>query len=155
MKPHVLRRGAAILTFICVLIFADAADAVASPDPSIPTVTPLAVSQCPLQYTCLWVNAGYNGGPYISAINDSNFTGDSKLAGCTHVGFNDCASSAYNHGQNCTVYLWTAINYSGRYHRLALGDFVSDFASSASPPTGFSDPSFNDAVSSLHWCTPK
>jgi len=115
---------------------------------------PLAAS-CPSGATCLWVNANFGGSSLYWVGNDNDFTLDQKLSGCRHVGFNDCASSAFNNGNSCTVYLWTSINYNGGYHSLSLGDFVDDFGSASGPPTGYGDPSFNDAVSSLHWCSPK
>jgi peptidase inhibitor family I36 len=153
MRSQLLRRSGAIIAFLFAAVLAGAGVATASPaNAAAPAAAPM-VSSCASSYTCLWANAGFLGGKLSKSGNDSDMTKDAKGSGCKHVGFNDCASSVQNRGKTCTVYLWTSIGYHGRYHSLAKGDEVSNFASSASPPAGFADPSFNDAVSSLHWCT--
>lgn len=152
MNSHLVRRTVTILAVACALVVAGAG--VASADPAAPAAA-AARSACPVQEICLWPDAGFRGGFYHNAGWDEDFTLYGRWAGCIHVGFNDCASSAFNHGQHCTVYLWTDINFRGRYHSLGAGDFVSNFASPDAPPAGFSDPSFNDQVSSLYWCRPR
>jgi hypothetical protein len=149
--------GAAVFVAVS-LAMTTAGTAFASPEraaAATSSVAPLVLS-CPVGDTCLWVDKNFGGYANGYSGSEPDFTvAGGWLPGCAHVEFNDCASSAWNNGQHCTVYLWTDVGYHGRYHSLGLGDAVSNFASSAGPPTGFADPSFNDAVSSLHWCTPR
>lgn len=86
--------------------------------------------------------------------NNSDFTKIYNSTGCAHHNWNDCINSIQNGGTLCTVYFWTGAGYTGRYHSLALGDAVWDFAAPTSEG-GYNDPSFDKSISSNHWCTPK
>jgi hypothetical protein len=156
MRSHVLPGGIAAAALAGALVFAGATAASAGP----PNVTgsssagTLAAPNCQSGRTCLWPSANFKGTAYFFQSNYADFSRLASVAGCTHTGFNDCVSSAYNDGQSCTVYLRKSINYKGDYHSLSLGDWIVNFGSSSGPPQGYGDPSFNDSVSSLSWCNP-
>ncbi|MFF8675997.1 peptidase inhibitor family I36 protein [Streptomyces sp. NPDC015242] len=108
---------------------------------------------CPVDsgYACFWVN-NYRGGTMGKVSGDNeNYRNLSNSSGCTRYPgtWNDCISSVENQGRQCTVYFWTDANYQGRYHSLSIGDRVNDMA------VGWNDASFNDAISSNHWCSPR
>ena len=121
----------------------------AAPHPA--TQVSLGVSDCPLQYACFWVNANYTGTMGEVEGNNPDYLNLKNTSGCTAFPgtWNDCISSVWNNGKDCTVYFWTDANYEGRYHSLALKDGVANVG------TGYNDPSFNDSISSNSWCTPK
>jgi hypothetical protein len=104
-------------------------------------------------FACFWVNINFTGTRGRVEGNNSNYLNLSNSSGCTRFPgtWNDCISSIRNDGTQCTVWFWTNANYQGRAHSLARGDEVPNFASA--PPVGYSDPAFNDSISSNHWCT--
>lgn len=157
MKSNLVRRGIALVAMMCALVFASATTAVAAPLPvptDEPPGVPLDLSQCRTEHACLWAHSGFRGGMLGRTQDENDFRTGASYTGCTHAGFNDCASSAYNNGISCTVYFFVNINYRGGYHSLSLGDWVTNFAVNQPPPAGYNDPSFNDAASSLKWCNP-
>lgn len=157
-KLHIARWGTGAVALVSALLFAGTTAAVAGPGSAAGTASSagqLAAPSCQAGRTCLWPHANFRGSAYYFKGDYADFRRLSRPAGCTHAGFNDCASSAYNDGRQCTVYLWTSINYRGSYHSLSRGDYIVDFGSRSGPPAGYGDPSFNDSVSSLHWCTPR
>jgi hypothetical protein len=105
---------------------------------------------CPSGDACFWVNDDYQGTMGHVAGNNPNFMNLSNSSGCTaYPGtWNDCISSLDNNGTECVVYFWTDANYKGSYHSVALGDKIWDFGAV------YNDPSFNDSISSNHWCNP-
>lgn len=106
-------------------------------------------------FACFWVNNNFGGTRGRVAGDNPNYLNLSNSSGCTQYPgtWNDCISSIRNDGTECTIWFWTDANYQGRSHSLSRGDEVPDFA--LAPPTGYSDPSFNDSISSNHWCTAK
>jgi hypothetical protein len=111
-----------------------------------------AETVCAPGNVCVYPNANYRGAALASPRDEPDYTKWSPGSDCSKPTFSDCASSVENAGRQCTVYLWTDVGYKGRYHSLAKGDRVADFSSKTS---GYKDPSFNDTVSSHHWCKPK
>ncbi|WP_269854727.1 peptidase inhibitor family I36 protein [Streptomyces sp. RPT161] len=130
---------------------AEASAATAAPRVGTTSLTP-QINTCPVSsgYACFWVDSYRGGAMGKVSGNNSNYMNLSNSSGCTaYPGtWNDCISSIENQGTQCTVYFWTDAGYTGRYHSLSIGDRVDDFA------TGYNDPSFNDSISSNHWCTP-
>lgn len=102
---------------------------------------------------CFWPYKNGVGALGEVVDNNSDFTKLYNSSGCANHNWNDCISSIMNGGTQCTVYFWTGVGYSGKYHSLALGDAVWDFSLPTSEG-GYNDPSFNDSISSDHWCTP-
>jgi hypothetical protein len=107
-------------------------------------------------YACFWAWKNEVGTVGKVSGNNSDFRDlyYSTGTGCTNHNWNDCISSIMNGGTQCTVYFWTSVGYTGQYHSLGLGDSVDDFSLPASEG-GYGDASFNDAISSNHWCTPR
>ncbi|MFF2470228.1 peptidase inhibitor family I36 protein [Streptomyces mirabilis] len=106
---------------------------------------------CADGYACFWVNNNYNGTMGKVSGNNTNYLNLSNSSGCTKYPgtWNDCISSIDNNGTSgCKVFFWTGANYSGGYHSLSAGDAVYDFGAV------YGDPSFNDSISSNHWCQP-
>lgn len=107
---------------------------------------------CPSTYACFWVDINYGGARGQVAGNNPDYR-VFRQSQCASGTWNDCISSYANAGRDCTVYFWTGFNYTGRWHSLGRNDAVPNFA--AAPPTGYSDPAFNDTISSNHWCSPR
>jgi hypothetical protein len=101
------------------------------------------LSSCPSSYLCFWNVQNYDGAM-------GKFSGDNadwsifKTSNCSSGSWSNCAESAYNHGTNCTVYLFDYTSYQGLYHSLARGDRT---------PNMFGD--YLNKVSSNRWCSPK
>ncbi|WJV50456.1 peptidase inhibitor family I36 protein [Streptomyces flavofungini] len=108
--------------------------------------------QCAPGDACFWVHNDYRGARGRVAGNNRDFR-DFPQGQCPRGTWNDCISSYANRGRSCTVYFWTGFNYTGRWHSLGRNDEVPNFA--APPPVGYSDPAFNDTISSNHWCSPR
>jgi hypothetical protein len=117
------------------------------------TVTPKSAQSdglgCPSTYACFWVDNYASGTMGKVSGNNTNYMNVTNSSGCTKYPgtWNDCISSLDNNGTSCTVYFWTNASYGGRYHSLAIGDAVYDFG------IDYNDSSFNDSISSNHWCT--
>ena len=144
---------AAVLALAAALGLSTSATAApaAAPTASHATATPqAAAASCPSTYACFWVNNYYGGTMGKVAGNNTNYMNLSNSSGCTKYPgtWNDCISSVANEGTSCTVYFWTDSGYSGRYHSVAIGDWIGDFSD------WWSDSAFNDAISSNHWCNP-
>jgi len=106
---------------------------------------------CPSGDACFWTDSGWNGTMGHVSGNNPNFRDLHNSSGCFHFPgtWDDCVESNDNNGNSCTVYFWTGASYTGRFHSLAVGDAVDDFG------LFYSDPTFNDSISSNHWCTSK
>lgn len=118
-----------------------------APAPAVvvqPPAVAAGLSSCPSSYLCFWYLQNYSS--YMGKVsgNNSNWAVFSRPE-CprTHT-WSDCAESAYNHGTQCTVYLFDATGYAGGYHSLARGDRT---------PNMFGD--YLNRVSSNRWCSPK
>ncbi|WP_323095940.1 peptidase inhibitor family I36 protein [Intrasporangium sp. YIM S08009] len=103
-------------------------------------------SSCPSGSFCFWNLQSYSG-------TMGHFAGDNadwsiyKTTACTSGSWSNCAESAYNHGTQCTVYMFDATGSEAwryGYHSLARGD---------STPNMFGD--YLNKVSSNRWCSPK
>jgi hypothetical protein len=153
---RLLRRAAIALGLIALVMAGGVTSAHAADGSSRVTgagvVQPLAT--CGTTHVCVWARINYLGSKYETGRNQSNYHNVSAGSDCTKDPgtLNDCISSVANYGTSCVVYLHVDSGYRGRYHRVGLGDAVPNFASP--PPTGYGDPSFNDQISSHHWCTP-
>jgi hypothetical protein len=123
----------------------------ATPRPdSSGTVAPLGTG-CSGGLACFWSNVSRGGNKGEVADNNSNYLNLHNSWGCTRFPgtWNDCIMSIANSGIQCRVYFWTNAGYKGRYHSLEMGDSVDNFGTDP-----YYDPSFANAISSNHWCTP-
>jgi peptidase inhibitor family I36 len=126
-----------------------AVPAIAAPAASSVLPSAASVHGCPSGDACFWPFKNFAGSRGAVSGNNPDFSRFPHTTSECHTGtWNDCIESVANNGTQCTVYWWTGANYTGRWHSLSRGDSVGDFA------TGYNDPSFNDVISSNHWCTP-
>ncbi|WP_405093745.1 peptidase inhibitor family I36 protein [Micromonospora sp. NBC_01392] len=96
---------------------------------------------CPDEHVCLWWDRNFTGLRWQGKYDNSS------------IGTaNDKASSAFNNGRTCWVYLWTDPGYAGTNLPMALGAYRAYMNTDPGPsPVG----SWEDIVSSVHWCSPR
>ena len=151
-----MRRSAAALILSVGLVasylafVASSASATSGATTSLPA-GPTDFFDCPSGYACFWPFKHFAGGMGKVSGDNPDFRKFQHTTSECHTGtWDNCIESIANRGNSgCTVYWWTGVGYSGRWHSLGAGDGVGDF------DVVYNDPSFNDAISSNHWCTPK
>jgi peptidase inhibitor family I36 len=106
------------------------------------------MATCPSGYACFWRDPYFGGPSGMVAGNNPDFR-VFKQSGCPLGSWHECISSIRNDGESCTVFFWTGVGYTGRWHSLARGDQVGKFSEAP-----YKDPAFDNAISSNHWCKP-
>ena len=99
-----------------------------------------AQSDCPRTYLCAWVHLNFTGNMGKWAGNNSDWR-RFRQSQCAHGTWNDCLTSVYNRGTQCSVWLFRHINFAGDWFTLARGNAIANVG-----------PYWNDSVSSNRWC---
>jgi hypothetical protein len=103
-----------------------------------------APAGCSSTYFCFYADPDYSGGMGKVQGNNRHFSAfNTSTHNCGNGNWNDCVSSAYNNGTQCTVFLWSDADYRGRVLALARGQGYRNLRSV----------NFDDVLSSNHWCT--
>lgn len=124
---------------------------VAVPAAAEPTgdVSVAAREDCGAGNFCAWVNPGFNDGPGQWPGNAPNYTkwGHRSCGLGSLWTWTNCATSVYNHGNSCTVTIYSDINYRGAYIVLPRGSYLADMRADRMSDGA----SANDRVSSHAW----
>ena len=96
---------------------------------------------CPGEYICLWHDRDFAGSRWQGKNNNATLgSGDNQ------------ASSLFNNGQHCNAWVWSDTNYAGVSWEIPLGTYRAFLNSNPGPsPVG----SWEDVISSVHWCSPR
>jgi hypothetical protein len=108
-------------------------------------------ADCPASNFCAWDNYNFSGGPGEWSGNASNYTSWAH-SGCGLTSlwtWDNCASSVYNHGDNCNLTFYDGINYTGAYYNLPRGSYLARMTQDRMSDGG----NANDRISSHRWCT--
>lgn len=112
-----------------------------------PAAAQASTSQCGATYFCVWNNTGYTDGPAQFAGNNQNWT-DFAHSTCPSGTWNDCASSAYNHGTSGKgVNVYIDSDYRTASSCIPAGAEVSNLSSQAYT----NGKSVNNSISSNVW----
>ncbi|GAB3441927.1 hypothetical protein GCM10027436_26980 [Actinophytocola sediminis] len=103
----------------------------------------IAQQSCDAGFVCFWSAAYYGGVRGQLAGNNANWSAFPRpeCGAISNYTWNDCASSAFNNGTQCTAYLYRAGGYVDLGVILPRGTGVNYF-----------NQANNDAVSSNDWC---
>jgi hypothetical protein len=103
-----------------------------------------APPNCPAGALCIYPDPGYSGGLGTLYGNNPDFTRlPTSTHNCGNGTWDNCVSSAFNNGTQCTVYLFSGYSYTGVKHTLSRGDGYYNFH----------DVGFDDTLSSNRWCS--
>jgi hypothetical protein len=106
---------------------------------------------CPSGYVCAWSDRDFTGARKDMQYNNSSWSWTTGACPQTGTWLN-CASSVYNNGRNCDVWLWSGTNYSGQALYLYRTSRLAFLNQNAGPsPVG----SWEDIIKSNHWCRSK
>lgn len=138
-----------VLLATVLSLAAPAHAAPAQPAPAVPAVAG-DYQACPQYFVCAWVDRNFTG-PMGRWEHDNADWGDFPNSNCGNGTWDDCASSVYNHGQTCDVWLWSGVIYTGSSLYLYRGSRLAFLNVNPGPsPVG----SWEDIIKSNHWCTP-
>lgn len=132
---------------------AAAAAAAASVAPTTDPVTTNGRDECPEGWVCFWVDPYYGSAMGKLAGNNTNWSAFKQWE-CDEwhrgerINWEDCASSTFNNGQNCSVKLYKDRGYTGEYLWEQRGSFRDNLAYDLDRY----GVSFNDTISSNKWC---
>ncbi|MDI1461183.1 peptidase inhibitor family I36 protein [Catellatospora sp. KI3] len=103
---------------------------------------------CPEEYVCAWVDRDFTGP--MKQMKYDNPSWNWTQSSCGSGTWMNCASSVYNHGKNCDVWLWSGTNYTGQALYLYKTSRLAFLNSNPGPsPVG----SWEDIIKSNHWCS--
>jgi hypothetical protein len=113
--------------------------------------TAAAREDCSPGNFCAWDNYEFRGGPGEWSGNASNYSGWVHTGcGATSLWtWNNCASSVYNHGDDCNLTFYDGINYTGAYYNLPRGSYLARMTLDKMSDGA----NANDRISSHRWCT--
>jgi hypothetical protein len=113
----------------------------ASPAQAAPA-RPLAsgYKDCPQKFVCAWWDRNFTGRRWQGENDNWDMNVSDKQA-----------SSVFNNGRTCDVWLWTEDRYTGDSLYLYKGSRLAYLNENPGPsPVG----SWEDVIQSAHWCTP-
>jgi hypothetical protein len=95
---------------------------------------------CPKGFVCAWFDRNFTGRRWQGEHDNWDMYPANKVA-----------SSVYNNGRRCDVWLWTEQSYTGHALYLYRGSRLAYLNQNPGPsPVG----SWEDVIQSNHWCTP-
>ncbi|WP_327371257.1 peptidase inhibitor family I36 protein [Streptomyces sp. NBC_01217] len=150
----------AVISVFAVMLAVPAADAAdkdksANGRPSVSAATPAGVgilaapAGCTAGNLCFWVNDNWNDGPGRLDGNNPDW-GVYSHSTCGSGTWEDCASSLYNNGNNCTAHVYYLENY--QTPKLSISR-QSGYNSLSAVPLGYGvSGNWNDNIRSNNWC---
>jgi hypothetical protein len=109
-----------------------------------------AMSDCPLEYWCIYASPNFGGSPGKWKDAENNY-GSWPHAGCPDGTWNNCAQSVYNHGRSYKVSFFDDYDQGGAFfYRLPAGSYLANLAQD----TWSDGTSPNRKIDSHNWHAP-